>query len=77
MDTIHEHEIDVKVHKYNMFTAINIDNYPRKLCVDLRQLCVWTYADGVHALCTHTRCHRAQSVEKCHILYEVCANKQI
>ena len=26
--TLHEHVIDRKLHKYNMFTAINLDNYP-------------------------------------------------
>ena len=35
--TLHEHVIDGKLHKYNMFTAINLDNYPWELCV-------WTYA---------------------------------
>ena len=34
---LHEHVIDGKLHKYNMFTAINLDNYPWELCV-------WPYA---------------------------------
>ena len=30
---LHEHVIDGKLHQYNMFTAINLDNYPWELCV--------------------------------------------
>ena len=65
--TLHEHEIDGKLHKYNMFTGVNLDNYPRELCV--------LHTDGVQALCTHTVSSCAQSVENCHILSEVHTNK--
>ena len=60
--TLHEHVIDGKLHKYNMFTANNLDNIPWELCV-------WTSA-------AHTVSPCAQSVENCHILSEVYTNKQ-
>ena len=50
--TLHEHVTDGKLHKYNMFTAINLT-----VIVCARLL----HTDGVHALCTHTRCHHVHN----------------